>query len=56
MIRRVNRRVMLRLVNRWQFENGKVIACDEYFDTAAALVMQDRIEEVLPDEAGAKGQ
>jgi ketosteroid isomerase-like protein len=55
MIRRVNRRVMLRLVNRWQFENGKVIACDEYFDTAAALTMQDRIPEVLADEAGAKG-
>lgn len=52
LVRKTGKRVLLRLVNRWQFQDGKVIACDEYFDTAATLAQQERIPETIPDEAG----
>ncbi len=52
LVRRSGKRVLLRLVNRWQFKDGKVIACDEYFDTAGTLAQQERIPEVVPDEGG----
>jgi ketosteroid isomerase-like protein len=52
LVRRSGKRVLLRLVNRWEFKDGKVIKCDEYFDTAATLVQQGRIAETIPDEAG----
>ena len=55
LVRRTGKRVLLRLVNRWEFRENKVIACDEYFDTAGALAQQDRVEEVIPDEAGTRG-
>jgi ketosteroid isomerase-like protein len=55
LVRRTGKRVLLRLVNRWEFRDNKVIACDEYFDTAGALAQQDRVEEVIPDEAGTRG-
>jgi hypothetical protein len=52
LVRKTGKRVLLRLVNRWQFQDGKVIACDEYFDTAGTLAQQERIPETIPDEAG----
>lgn len=52
LVRRSGKRVLLRLVNRWEFKDNKVVACDEYFDTAATLAQQDRIADTIPDEAG----
>ncbi|HEY1707604.1 MAG TPA: nuclear transport factor 2 family protein [Rhizomicrobium sp.] len=54
LVRKSGKRVMLRLVNRWEFRDGKVIFCDEYFDTAGALAQQDRIPEEVPDEGGTR--
>ncbi len=54
LVRRTGKRVLLRLVNRWEFRDAKVISCDEYFDTAGALAQQDRIVEDIPDEAGSR--
>lgn len=54
LVRKSGKRVLLRLINRWEFKDGKVIACDEYFDTAAALVQQDRLADFIADEAGGK--
>jgi ketosteroid isomerase-like protein len=54
LVRKTGKRVLLRLVNRWQFKDGCVIACDEYFDTAATLAQQERIAEIIPDESGTR--
>jgi len=54
LVRNTGKRVLLRLVNRWQFKDGKVVQCDEYFDTAGALVQQGRLEDTVGDEAGSR--
>jgi ketosteroid isomerase-like protein len=54
LVRSTGKRVLLRLVNRWQFRDNRVVQCDEYFDTAGALVQQGRISDVIADEAGGK--
>ena len=54
LVRKSGKRVMLRLVNRWQFKDGKVVFCDEYFDTAGTLAQQERIPEEVPDEGGTR--
>ena len=49
--RKTGRPLVFPLVNRWQFKDGKIISCSEFFDTAAVLQQQGRIPEVLPRES-----
>jgi ketosteroid isomerase-like protein len=33
----------IKLVNRWQFRDGKIASCTEFFDSAGTLLQLDRI-------------
>jgi ketosteroid isomerase-like protein len=41
--RKTNRPLSFPLVNRWQFRNGKIVSCSEFFDTAAVLQQQGKL-------------
>lgn len=45
--RRSGRPVSLALINRWQFQDGKIVSCSEFFDTAGALHQQGRIDATV---------
>ncbi|MBI3678558.1 MAG: nuclear transport factor 2 family protein [Proteobacteria bacterium] len=49
--RRTGRTVSLALVNRWQFQNGKIVSCSEFFDTAGVLHQQGRIAAIVAPAA-----
>ena len=49
--RKTGRPLTFPLVNRWQFKDGKIISCSEFFDTAAVLQQQGRIPQELPLKA-----
>lgn len=46
--RKSRRALVFPLVNRWQFRDGKIVSCGEFFDTAAVLQQQGRIPSELP--------
>ncbi len=46
--RKTGRPLTFPLVNRWQFKDGKIVSCSEFFDTAAVLQQQGRIPRELP--------
>lgn len=46
--RKTGRALTFPLVNRWQFKDGRIVSCSEYFDTAAVLQQQGRIPAELP--------
>jgi ketosteroid isomerase-like protein len=41
----------VKLVNRWQFRDGKIAGCEEYFDTAGVMVQEGRVPKTIPREA-----
>ena len=49
--RRSGNAMNVKLVNRWRFKDGKIIDCEEYFDTAGAMVQEGRVPETIPREA-----
>lgn len=49
--RKTARPLTFPLVNRWQFKDGKIVSCSEFFDTAAVLQQQGRIPQELPVKA-----
>jgi ketosteroid isomerase-like protein len=38
------KRAEIRLANRWQFRDGKIVSCNEFFDSAGVLTALGRIE------------
>jgi ketosteroid isomerase-like protein len=40
--RRSGKQFKLRLANRWQFRDGKIASCTEFFDTAGTLIQLGR--------------
>lgn len=48
--RKTRRPLTFPLVNRWQFKDGLIISCAEFFDTAAVLQQQGRIPKDVPRE------
>ena len=53
--RKTGRPLTFPLVNRWQFRDGRIVSCSEFFDTAAVLQQQGRIPSDLPRDITAKG-
>lgn len=41
---RTGRRANTKLVNRWQFRNGKLASCTEFFDSASVLIGLGRVD------------
>jgi ketosteroid isomerase-like protein len=41
---RTGRRANVTLVNRWQFRDGKVVSCTEFFDSVSALIALGRVD------------
>ncbi len=37
-------RASVRLANRWQFRDGKIVSCTEFFDSIGVLIALGRIE------------
>ena len=40
--RRSGKQARVRLANRWQFRDGRIASCTEFFDTAGTLLQLDR--------------
>ena len=40
--RKTGKQIGVRLANRWQFRDGMIVSCSEFFDTAGTLVKLDR--------------
>ena len=41
---KTGKRVRLELANRWQFKDGKIAACKEFFDSAGVLARLGRLD------------
>jgi ketosteroid isomerase-like protein len=41
---KTGKRAEIRLANRWQFRDGKIVSCTEFFDSAGVLASLGRLE------------
>jgi ketosteroid isomerase-like protein len=46
--RKAGRQLSFLLVNRWEFRDGRIVSCSEFFDTADVLQQQGRLPDPLP--------